>query len=286
MSQIWTRRRFLRTTAGATAGLMGLGLYPWQVEPHWVEIVERPLPLAGLPRELLGVTLVQISDLHSGRRVSEAYLMESLDRAADLHPDIVALTGDFVSYQWADQFGALARVLAHLPLGRLATVAALGNHDYGFGWSQVPIADAIERMLLERGVSVLRNRSAVLGGLQFVGVDDLWAHRFRPAEALSGYDQERATLALCHNPDGADDPAWSGFRGWILAGHTHGGQCKPPFLPPPLLPVRNKRYSAGAFDLAPGRRMYINRGLGHLIQVRFNVRPEITRFVLTEDGAV
>lgn len=278
---MWTRRRFLRTTAGATAGLMGLGLYAWQVEPHWVELVERPLPLAGLPRELLGATLVQLSDLHVGHWVSETYLKESLDRAAELRPDFVALTGDFITYRWSDRFDALARVLAHLPRGRLATVAALGNHDYGFRWSQQPTADHIEQMLENQGVTVLRNRSAVLGGLQFVGVDDLWAHRFHPATALAAHDPERATLALCHNPDGADDPAWHQFQGWILAGHTHGGQCKPPFLPPPLLPVQNKRYTCGAFDLAPGRRMYINRGLGHLTQVRFNVRPEITRFVLT-----
>ena len=278
---MWTRRGFLRTTAGATAGLMGLGLYAWQVEPHWVELVERPLPLAGLPRELLGATLVQISDLHVGHWVSEAYLRESLDRAAQLRPDFVVLTGDFITYRWADQLDGLARVLDHLPRGRLATVAALGNHDYGFRWSQPATADHIEQMLEDRGVTVLRNRSAMLGGLQFVGVDDLWAHRFRPAAALAAYDPERATLALCHNPDGADDPVWHEFRGWILAGHTHGGQCKPPFLPPPLLPVRNKRYTAGAFDLGPGRRMYINRGLGHLTQVRFNVRPEITRFLLS-----
>ena len=52
------------------------------------------------------------------------------------------------------------------------------------------------------------------------------------------------------------------------------------FLPPPLLPVKNRRYTAGAFDVGPGRRLYVNRGLGHLIQVRFNVRPEITLFTL------
>jgi hypothetical protein len=68
------------------------------------------------------------------------------------------------------------------------------------------------------------------------------------------------------------------FVGW--AGHTHGGQCKPPFLPPPMLPVKNKRYTAGKFELANDRTLYINRALGHLWQVRFNVRPEITFFEL------
>jgi predicted MPP superfamily phosphohydrolase len=93
---------------------------------------------------------------------------------------------------------------------------------------------------------------------------------------LSKLTPDEPTVALFHNPDGADLSAWGDFRGWILSGHTHGGQCKPPFLPPPLLPVFNKRYTSGAFDLGGGRFMYINRGLGHLLRVRFNVRPEIT----------
>jgi hypothetical protein len=89
-----------------------------------------------------------------------------------------------------------------------------------------------------------------------------------------------AALVLCHNPDAADEPVWAGYRGWILAGHTHGGQCKPPFLPPPLLPVKNRRYTCGAFDLGDGRNLYISRGLGYLRRVRFGVRPEITLFRL------
>jgi predicted MPP superfamily phosphohydrolase len=95
--------------------------------------------------------------------------------------------------------------------------------------------------------------------------------KLRPAEP---------TIVLCHNPDVADLSVWGQFQGWILSGHTHGGQCKPPFLPPPLLPVRNRRYTSGEFDLGDDRFMYINRGLGHILRVRFNARPEITVFRL------
>jgi predicted MPP superfamily phosphohydrolase len=77
-----------------------------------------------------------------------------------------------------------------------------------------------------------------------------------------------------------DLPGWGAFNGWVLAGHTHGGQCKAPFLPPPILPVKNKRYSSGEFALAGGRRLYINRGVGTYLPVRFNVRPEVTVFTL------
>ena len=93
-------------------------------------------------------------------------------------------------------------------------------------------------------------------------------------------DRRLPTVVLCHNPDVSDEPMWSDLEGWILAGHTHGGQCKPPFLPPPILPVRNKRYTAGTFEVGRRRMLYINRGLGHLTRIRFNVRPEMTLFTL------
>jgi predicted MPP superfamily phosphohydrolase len=98
--------------------------------------------------------------------------------------------------------------------------------------------------------------------------------------ALAYRSAAKPALVLSHNPDTADEPGWLGYEGWILSGHTHGGQCKPPFLPPPLIPVRNKRYTSGEIDVAGGRRLYISRGVGHTLMVRFNARPEVTIFTL------
>ena len=125
---------------------------------------------------------------------------------------------------------------------------------------------------------MLRNEVAEIDGLQVAGLDDLWAGRFDTARGLAALDPRKASLVLSHNPDTVDEPGWGDYRGWILAGHTHGGQCKPPFLPAPLLPVRNRRYTSGEFDLSRGRTMYISRGVGYLLRVRFNVRPEVTLF--------
>jgi len=97
---------------------------------------------------------------------------------------------------------------------------------------------------------------------------------------MSQHDGQQANIVLCHNPDVCDLNVWSDYKGWILAGHTHGGQCKPPFLNPPVLPIKNKKYISGEVDLEDGRTLYVNRALGHLWQVRFNVRPEITMFTL------
>lgn len=276
-----TRRSFLRGTAALCASGLGVGLYTWRVEPHWVEFVHRSLPIPGLPPALQGATLVQLSDLHVGPQVDEDYLIDTLRRVADLQPDIVAITGDFVSYQSAREERDLDRVLAALPLGRLATLGSLGNHDSGPGWAFPEIAERVARVVTDRGIQLLRNERTVVSGLQFAGLEDIWTPTWDPKPALRSLDPALPTVVLSHNPDAVDLPVWQGFQGWILAGHTHGGQCKPPFLPPPRLPVRNKRYTAGEFDLGDGRRLYINRGLGHILQVRFNARPEVTVFTLT-----
>ena len=303
-----SRRQFLALGGAAVASVAGVPLYAWQIEPHWVEVVRRQMPLENLPPVLEGRTLLQLSDMHVGARVSSAYLIETLDRARELAPDFVVFTGDFVTYRSAEEYRELARVMRHTPNGKLGTVGALGNHDYGFGWRHIEVADEISRVLSDVGVRVLRNEVQMVEGLQFAGLTDVWGPEFGAhavqttirrvlpngtevvGQAPPGGREAGATLeslvrglpaiVLAHNPDVQDLPIWDGVRCWSLAGHTHGGQVKPPFLPPPVLPVKNKRYVAGGYDVGPGRTLYINRGLGHLTQVRFNVRPELTLFTL------
>lgn len=304
------RRRFLALGAGMATAAAGTAVYAWQIEPFWVELVRRPMPLENLPPALEGKTLLQISDVHVGPRVSSDYLIRSFAAARELAPDFVAFTGDFVSFRAAYEIRELARVLRAAPVGRLATVASLGNHDYGRSWRSIAVADDISRAASDAGMVVLRNDVRTIGGLQFAGLADFWSPEFGPqhdtppegtlvapvrspfaregtdaAGALRLLEQGQPTVVLSHNPDVLDLPIWANVRGWVLAGHTHGGQVKPPFLPPPVLPVRNKRYTAGAFDVGPGRTLYVNRGLGFLIQVRFTVRPELTLFTLTRAPA-
>jgi uncharacterized protein len=274
-----TRRRFLKamaTTAGA--GLLA-GLYTWQYEPHWLEVVQRPLPLPRLPQAWHGARLVQLSDLHIGPQVDESYLQSTFEQVRDLKPDLVVYTGDFVSHD-SDTFARAERMFRYLPLGSRATLGVLGNHDYGYGWREPEVAARLSAIAGSVGVSILRNEVVDVDGLQIAGLDDVWARHFSAEQAFTDIDSATVSLALSHNPDSVDKPGWGEFQGWVLAGHTHGGQCKPPFLPPPMLPVKNRRYTAGAFELSAGRSLYISRGVGHTLQVRFNVRPEITVFDL------
>jgi predicted MPP superfamily phosphohydrolase len=238
------------------------------------------MPIVGLPKELEGKSLVQISDLHVGQLVDFDYLVGCIQRLASLDPDYVVFTGDFMSCRGPEQIDQVARLLEHFRPARLGCFAVLGNHDYGAGFRQTDVADKLSQRLNDAGLRVLRNEAAITHGLQFLGIDDFWSPNFNLPDAVSQVDFQRPTITLCHNPDVVDLPEWSSAKGWVLAGHTHGGQCKPPFLPPPILPVRNRRYTSGEFDLGGDRWMYINPGLGYLRRVRFNVRPEITYFRL------
>ncbi len=277
------RRQFLKGMAGVAALGTTSGLYAWQVEPFWLEFVKKKMPVRNLPAHLEGATLMQISDIHVGNRVNQEYLISSFKVAQALGPDFVVYTGDYVSYENKKQVDQLRQLLQHGVQGKSGTVGILGNHDYGKNWAEEKVAASITEVLQQSGIEVLRNDQTTINGLNFIGLDDYWAINFQPHKVMSAYDNKKANVLLCHNPDVCDLDVWNGYQGWILSGHTHGGQCKPPFLNPPVLPVKNKRYSAGEIDLEDGRILYVNRALGYLWQVRFNVRPEITLFELVRN---
>jgi uncharacterized protein len=280
VKKVSRRRWLLRTLGAGIVGAGAVGLYTWRIEPHWVEVVERSLPIVQLPASLVGMKLVQLSDIHVGSRVDFDYLLHSFQMVNELEPDLVVITGDFMSYVNSQEIDQVARLLSTLKQPALGLVGILGNHDYGYCWQQPEVAEQLTKKLDDIGLRMLRNSIIDIQGLQLIGIDDFWATNYDAAKTLTQVDATKPCLALCHNPDAQDQPEWQKYTGWVLAGHTHGGQCKPPFLPPPLLPVKNKRYTAGHIELGNGRHLYINRGLGHLMRVRFNVRPEITLFRL------
>ncbi|MBW1296705.1 metallophosphoesterase [Aquimarina litoralis] len=277
------RRKFVKKGILGAAGIsLATGLYTWQIEPFWLEFVLRKMPVKNLPNHLIGKTLIQISDVHIGNGFDYQYIIDSFIKAQKLNPDFVVYTGDYVSYENEQQFTQLDEVLQYTVRGKIGTYGVLGNHDYGNEWSEQDVANQITKQLEQAGIQILSNDSEKTDGLNIIGIDDYWGLNFNPKQILSQQNKDEANITLCHNPDVCDLDVWNEYEGWILSGHTHGGQCKPPFLNPPLLPVKNKKYSAGEIDLNDGRTLYINRAIGHLYQVRFNVRPEITVFELTQ----
>lgn len=261
-------------------------LYSWQIEPFWLEFVQRKLPIKNLPENLEGKILMQISDLHVGNRFDWNFLIESFQKAQKFNPDFVVYTGDYVNHGTSEDHKNLKKVMEKAVFGTLGTFGIMGNHDYGKNWKDVGSSEEICHILENSGVTMLKNEQKESHGLNFIGFDDLWSPNFDPMKVMKDYNSEKANIVLCHNPDVCDKDVWNGYQGWILSGHTHGGQCRIPGVVTPILPVQNRKYISGEIDLQDGRMLYINRALGHSFQVRFMVRPEITVFKLERDEKV
>ncbi|WP_415325451.1 metallophosphoesterase [Chryseobacterium sp. MMS23-Vi53] len=276
------RKTFLKKLLQISAIGVFPMLYSWQIEPFWLEFVERKLPIINLPKGLEGKVLMQLSDLHIGTRFDWNFIIDSFQKAKKYNPDFVVYTGDFVNHGIAQEREDLKKVMKHAVLGNLGTFGILGNHDYGVDWKELDVAENITETLENFGVTMLRNEQKESHGLNLIGFEDLWSPNFAPKKVMENYDPSKANLVLCHNPDACDKDVWNNYQGWILSGHTHGGQCRVPGVITPLLPVKNRKYISGEIDLEDGRMLYINRALGHSFQVRFMVRPEITVFTLTQ----
>ncbi|PXW10759.1 MULTISPECIES: metallophosphoesterase [unclassified Chryseobacterium] len=277
-----TRKEFIKRLAYLSLAGAFPALYSWQIEPFWVEFVQRKLPVKNLPKILEGKKLMQISDLHVGNRFDWNFLIESFQKAQQFKPDFVVYTGDYVNKGTPEEQKALETVMENCVLGTSGTFGILGNHDYGENWKDIECSDSICEILKDRGITVLRNAQKEIHGLNFIGLEDLWSPNFYSLNVMSEYDSSKANIVLCHNPDACDLDIWNSYQGWILSGHTHGGQCRIPGIITPVLPVKNKKYVSGEIDLEDGRMLYINRAIGHSFQIRFMVRPEITVFTLTQ----
>jgi hypothetical protein len=272
------RRRFLQLLGGSALAAGGLAGWTFGIEPIWLEVAYHQLQIRNLPPFWIGKRVVQASDLHVGV-VAMDYLKRTIQQINELQPDLLVMTGDFINHSDGSLL-PLPKIVAELRPAKVATVGCLGNHDYGNGWYETATASAVADILRDHGINLLRDEKIEVEGLDIFGLEELWAPNFEAITVLRQAESERPALCLCHNPDICDRKVWGDFQGFIFAGHTHGGQCKPPFLPPPIVPVRNKRYTSGFFEVATGVTLHISRGIGYTQRLRFNCRPEISVFEL------
>jgi predicted MPP superfamily phosphohydrolase len=279
-----TRRQFFVRSSLFT--MTGLGVYAFGIEPRWIQIEKRELPIKRLPGHLDGKIAIQISDLHIGKRVGESWIRSQFEYINSLEPDFVFFTGDYVDNgtEWHVDLGC--KMLEHFPRGKLGTACVLGNHDFGVSEFNANEHSSNTQKLIDRfqdaGLNLLRDEVVGLSGLKVAGLRDLWFGGFdlgSAREAISDLIDEPGII-LSHNPDSVDLPIWQYYDSWVLCGHTHGGQCRFPLIGAPIVPVANKRYVAGKYDIEGGHQMYISRGVGHTRRVRFMSRPEITVFTL------
>jgi hypothetical protein len=289
--QRWPRKGFFKRLLWNAARRVALGgLYAWGIEEHWLKVERRAMPIPGLGDALCGSTLAHISDLHCSPIVLEKYLNHCVDAVNRLGPDFIAVTGDLITGP-KPYARRVARILARLS-PRIATVACLGNHDYGIfhpnglGAAR-DLAQYVAEQLSRADIFVMMNESRVFrcdgAAIQFVGLEDLWSDRYDPIRAFETA-ADLPTIALCHNPDAAWQVAYWGAH-WVLAGHTHGSPKTGTRLRDLLLPASHKDFLAGLYALGGGKYLYVNRGLGYARRMNLNARPEITLFTLNRAEA-
>ncbi len=254
----------------------GTAAYARYVEPQRLAVEQVELAIAGLPAPLLGLRVVQLSDLHLGPLVPPEHVRAAVDLALALRPDLFVLTGDFVTRGIPADLPTLGAELSRLaaPLGVLG---CLGNHDHRT--DPAAVADAAERA----GVRVLRNESAMVerdGARLFVaGVDDVYEQEDDLGRALAGVPPDGVALLLAHEPDFADEAAEDPRVKAQLSGHSHGGQVKLPGVRR-ILPPLGRKYPEGLYEVG-GLRLYTTRGVGVISPgIRLNCPPEVTLLTL------
>lgn len=268
-SGIWSLRASLLLALGSS--------YVRTVEPGWVQVERVRVTLPTLHSAFGGYRMVQLSDIHMGDWMDRAHLQEVIDITNGLQPDLVTLTGDFVT----NQAGRHADDL-FVPLGGLrardGVLAVLGNHDQGRN------APVIRRVLGAAGIVELDNSVRTLergsARLHIAGVGDVWSNLDRLDRVAGKLPRDGAAILLAHEPDFADTSAAAGRFVLQLSGHSHGGQVVIPFVGATRLPPLGRKYPSGPYRVG-NMLLYTNRGLGMVRpHVRFNCRPEVTLFTL------
>ncbi len=241
------------------------------IEPTWVEFTELELVVKTLPPQFDGFRIAHITDTHLGAYVSRRFLIRQIDHLNRLGCDVAVFTGDLISNSYR-KVSTASEIIgrADAPFGKFAV---LGNHDYRVGHGHV------ERQLSLHGYRVMHNESFRIGigdeAIHIVGIDDLWSATPNPELATQGIDRRNETvIALMHNPDMFPQLAGKGYD-VILAGHTHGGQVVLPWWGPPIVPSAYGQLFASGLVERKGTRMYVSRGVGRLMWMRWNCRSEL-----------
>lgn len=294
-------RRAARVTGLVMAVLLGVLAYGSLVEPRMLlDVREETGSVPDLPQSWRGARVAVVADMQVGMWGDNTRMIRRVaERIARDSPDLVLLAGDFIYKPGADatdEAREAVELLSPLRGTGIPVFAVLGNHDWSVDKEGNPVDEqagrTIERALEDVGIEVLDNEARGVphpsGGdtLWVVGIGSHWAGKDRPADAVAAVPPGAARLVVMHHPDSFESLP-PGQAPLAVAGHTHGGQLRLPFLPD-----WSWMTFAGADEVhvdgwvssdygAPGNRLYVNRGIGFsLVPVRFLARAELTYITL------
>jgi uncharacterized protein len=267
------RRRLLLAARGVMLAspvvVTGYGVFVQRDNFHLREI---DVPIRGLSKELHGLRLVQISDIHLSPFLSEREFARAIDMANEAKADLALVTGDLIT-SYKDPLDACFRQLTRLRADA-GVIGCLGNHEIYSGTEEY-----VQREGARRGMRFLRDRAEVLKfrgvPLNFVGVD----YQNMSAEYLVNTERHvqpgMPNILLSHNPDVFPKAAAKGFD-LTISGHTHGGQITFEVLHQNLSVARfYTPYVYGLYQEG-NASVYVTRGLGTVgVPARLGAPPEV-----------
>lgn len=272
------RRRFFFAALGLVFALaLGLALDAFWLEPSSIRLARYDVAVDA--PFVKGMTIAVITDLHAGAAyIDDAKIDRIVAMTNEARPDIVLLTGDYVTENGPfSHHVAVEKILAHLtqlhaPMG---VYSVLGNHDHYEGGPR------IARLFRAAGIPDLENAALPLhgrhGDFYLVGIGDYHSGQSHPPRVFRYLPADARALCFTHSPDSL--PILPRNCALTLAGHTHGGQIRLPFLGRPavaLASMYGQRYAIGTVR-EDGKTMFVSPGIGtSLIPVRFGVPPEIS----------
>ena len=237
------------------------------------EIVSLNVKIPDLNPAFNDYRIVHISDIHLGQWISAKRIAGVVNLVNKQKPDLVAITGDSVSYVVNEPVLDMLRFLKNLK-PKDATVAVLGNHDHWIGAEDIRrVMDESSILELENDVYTIKRGDAML---HIAGVDSITLEKHDLDAVLEKLPETGPAILLAHEPDFADKSAATGRFSLQLSGHSHGGQMVIPGFGTPFRGSQFRKYPLGEYKVGD-MIQYTNRGLGtNVFWIRINCPPEIT----------
>lgn len=247
------------------------GTYPLLIERNMVLENHYDLAFNNFPLSFNDIKIVHLSDIHFGHLVSKTFVESVIHRINQLKADIVLCTGDYVhTSKYKNDIDIVWPIICKLR-AKIGIFSVLGNHDH---WADT---DRSLYWLNRSGHSIRHKVQKISRGSDSIwigGAGDLWEDDLAIDRTFRNVPSNDFKILLAHNPDSVDQK----FKTRIdlaLSGHTHGGQVIIPFYGPPIIPVKNKKYTSGLIKLHDSS-LFISKGIGWaVLPIRVNCYPEI-----------
>jgi len=300
-----------------------VGIWPRFIEPKLIFTTRLGVKIPHLPDDLKGFKILQISDLHLNPSITNSFLNKLQHSIEALKPDLIVFTGDFICYSNLLEPERLAHFFQslHAPYGCFAilgnhdydecvSINALGEYDVidplpsslikAFKRlsqnitlakttteraRQIPLKKILVDLIATTPFTLLHNATTTIQvkntRLNICGLGEYMLGRTIPSEAFRNYDERYPGIILLHNPDGS--PLLKDYPGnVVLCGHTHGGQVNLPWMWRKFTLLENMDFKKGLVDFQ-GKKIYINRGIGSVLQFRWFAPPEILLLTLQKE---